>query len=42
MGDYLRVSTVQVVQAIDLAELDKTIKWLVMKVQELPAADQVS
>ncbi|EFJ44837.1 hypothetical protein VOLCADRAFT_106223 [Volvox carteri f. nagariensis] len=42
MGDYLRVSTVQVVQAIDLAELDKTIKWLVSKVQELPTADQAN
>ncbi|GIL72562.1 hypothetical protein Vretimale_4311 [Volvox reticuliferus] len=42
MGDYLRLSTVQVVQAIDLAELDKTIKWLVSKVQELPTADQAN
>ncbi|GLI68785.1 hypothetical protein VaNZ11_013278 [Volvox africanus] len=42
MSDYLRLSTVQVVQAIDLAELDKTIKWLVSKVQELPTADQAN
>ncbi|GLC35979.1 hypothetical protein PLESTB_000525600 [Pleodorina starrii] len=42
MSEYLRVSTVQVVQAVDLAELDKTIKWLVSKVQELPTADQAN
>ncbi|GFR41375.1 hypothetical protein Agub_g2058, partial [Astrephomene gubernaculifera] len=40
MSDFLKVSTVQVVQAIDLAELDKTLKWLVSKVQELPTAEQ--
>ncbi|KAG2499133.1 hypothetical protein HYH03_002716 [Edaphochlamys debaryana] len=36
MGEYLKVTKVEVVQAVDLEELDKTLKWLVSKVQQLP------
>ncbi|KAG2440350.1 hypothetical protein HXX76_004455 [Chlamydomonas incerta] len=36
MSDYLKVTTVQVVQSIDLEELGKTLGWLVQRVQELP------
>ncbi|KAG2455112.1 hypothetical protein HYH02_000932 [Chlamydomonas schloesseri] len=36
MSEYLKVTTVQVVQSLDLEELGKTLKWLVERVQELP------
>ncbi len=36
MSEYLKVTTVQVVQTVDLEELGKTLKWLVERVQELP------